>query len=158
MAVIFTGGEIVGLGIQIERNGKDFYETLSAQSKSGAAKKLFKYLAGEEEKHIATFEKILNTTEKYEPTESYRGEYSSYLKALASECVFTKNDKGKEAARNLKTDKEAVGAGIVFEKDSIIFYEGMKKVVPEYDHKTINALIAQEQDHLVQLIELKAKL
>jgi len=158
MAVIFTGSEIVGLGIQIERNGKDFYETLAAQSKSDASGKLFKYLAGEEEKHIAAFEKILNSTEKYEPVESYQGEYSSYMKALAGECVFTKKGKGKETARNIKTDKEAVDVGIVFEKDSIILYEGIKKVVPEYDHKAINALIIQEQNHLTQLIGLKGRL
>lgn len=155
MAVIFTGSEIIGLGIQIEKNGKDFYETFAAQSKTGAAEKLFKYLAGEEEKHIAVFEKILNTTEKYEPAESYQGEYSSYLKALAGECVFTKKGKGKETAKNIKTDKEAVGVGIVFEKDSIIFYEGIKKVVPEYGHKIINELIGQEQNHLTKLTELK---
>jgi len=158
MTVIFTGSEIVGLGIQIERNGKDFYETLAAQSKNGAAIKLFKYLAGEEEKHIAAFEKILSTTEKYEPAESYQGEYSSYMKALAGECVFTKKDTGKETAKKTKTDKEAVEIGIIFEKDSIIFYEGIKKVVPEYDHKIINALISQEQAHLTQLIDLKTKL
>jgi len=158
MAVIFTGTEIVGLGIEIEKNGKDFYETLAVQSKSDAVKKLFKYLAGEEEKHIAVFEKILNASEKYEPAESYQGEYFSYLKALAGECVFTKKGKGKEIAKNIKTDKEAVGVGIVFEKDSIIFYDGMKKVVPEYDHKIINELISQEQNHLTQLIELKEKL
>ena len=157
MAVIFAGSEVVELGIKIEKNGKDFYKTLFNQSKIDAAKKLFKYLADEEEKHIAVFDKILSSTQKYEPVETYQGEYSLYMKALASECVFTKKGKGKEIAKAVKTDEEALGLGIVFEKDSIIFYEGMKMVVPEYDHRIISALIVQEQSHLRQLTELKGK-
>lgn len=158
MANIFSGSEIVELGVVIEKNGKDFYETVSSGSKNEAVKKLFKYLAGEEEKHIITFEKILVATEKYEPVESYTGEYLSYMRALAAECVFTKKNNGRETAKKIKSDKEAVELGIGFEKDSIVFYEGMKKVVPEYDHKIVNALIAQEQSHLTQLTQLKEKL
>jgi len=158
MPNIFAGSEIAELGIQIEKNGKDFYETVLSDSKNEAAKRLFKYLAGEEEKHIAVFQKILIATEKYEPVESYAGEYFSYMRALAAECIFTKKNKGKETGKKIKSDKEAVELGIGFEKDSIIFYEGMKKVVPEYDHKIVNALIAQEQSHLTQLTELKGKL
>lgn len=158
MSNIFAGSEIIELGVEIEKNGRDFYEAVFAISKDETAKKLFKYLAGEEEKHIVIFEKILVATEKYEPVESYTGEYSSYMKALAAECVFTKKNNGKENAKKIKSDKEAVELGIGFEKDSIIFYEGMKKVVPEYDHKIINSLIVQEQSHLRQLTELKGKL
>lgn len=49
MGNIFAGSEIVEMGIQIEKNGKDFYDILEKQSKNPAAQKLFKYLAGEEE-------------------------------------------------------------------------------------------------------------
>ena len=47
---------------------------------------------------------------------------------------------------------------IGFEKDSIIFYEGMKKAVPASWHKVIDNLIVQEQNHLRQLSFLKKKL
>jgi len=158
MGNIFAGSEIVEIGIQIEKNGRDFYNTLASQSKNQKAKDIFKYLAGEEEKHILVFQKILSNVEKYEPPESYPGEYFAYMNALASEYVFTQKDKGKEIAQSIKTDKEAVDLGIGFEKDSIIFYGGMKKVVPEYNHKIIDELIAQEQNHLRQLSDLKKSL
>ena len=155
MADIFAGNEIVELAIQIEKNGRDFYNALVAQSKSQEAKDIFKYLAGEEEKHIKAFQKILNSVQKYEPAESYPGEYFAYMNALASEHIFTQKDKGNEIAKRAKSDKEAIGLGIGFEKDSIIFYEGMKKVVPEDELKIVDGLIAQEQDHLRKLSELK---
>ena len=155
MVNIFTGSEIVEFGIQIEKNGRDFYKTLINQSKNQKAKDTFKYLAGEEEKHIAVFQEILNRVGKYEPPESYPGEYFAYMSSLASEHVFTQKDKGKELAKNIASDKEAIDSGIGFEKDSIIFYEGMKKVVLEHDHKVIDELIMQEQSHLRQLSDLK---
>lgn len=158
MGNIFAGSEIVEIGIQIEKNGRDFYNTLTKQSKNTSAQKIFEYLAGEEEKHIAVFQKILSSVEKYEPAESYPGEYFAYMNALASEYVFTQKDKGKDIAQKTKSDKEAVDKGIGFEKDSIVFYEGVKKVVPEYDVKIVGQLIEQEKDHLKQLIELKSKL
>lgn len=158
MGNLFTGSEIVGIGIQIEKNGRDFYNTLINQSKRPQAIEIFKFLAGEEEKHIAVFQKILGEIEKNEQTESYPGEYLDYMGVLASEYVFTQENKGQEIAKKTSTDKEAVETGIGFEKDSIIFYEGMKKVVPKSNYKVIDELIAQEQKHLRQLSDLKKKL
>ena len=158
MTNIFAGSEIVELGIQIEKNGRDFYNALVEQLKNQKAKETFKYLAGEEEKHIAVFQNILDSVHKYEPPETYPGEYFAYMNALARDYVFTQKDKGREIAKNVKGDKEAINLGIGFEKDSIIFYVGMKKVVPEYDHKIVDRLITQEQDHLRQMSELKESL
>lgn len=158
MTNIFAGSEIVELGIQIEKNGRDFYNALVEQLKNQKAKETFKYLAGEEEKHIAVFQNILDSVHKYEPPESYPGEYFAYMNALARDYVFTQKDKGREIAKNVKGDKEAISLGIGFEKDSIIFYVGMKKVVPEYDHKIVDRLITQEQDHLRQMSEIKESL
>lgn len=158
MGNIFAGSEIVEMGIQIEKNGRDFYNELVSKSKGQKAKEIFKYLAGEEEKHIAVFQNILDSVHKYEPVEAYPGEYFAYMNALASEYVFTQKDKGQEIARNTKSDMEAVELGIKSEKDSIIFYEGMKKVVPEHGHKVIDNLIEQEQNHLKQLSDLKKEL
>jgi len=155
---IFAGSEIVELGIQIEKNGRDFYNAVIEQAKNQKAKEKFKYLAGEEEKHITVFQNILDSVHKYEPPETYPGEYFAYMNALARDYVFTQKDKGREIAKNIKGDKEAINLGIGFEKDSIIFYVGMKKVVPEYDHKIVDKLITQEQDHLRQLSELKESL
>lgn len=158
MGNIFAGSEIVELGIQIEINGRDFYNTLAGKSKNQKAADVFKYLTAEEEKHIKVFQDILSKTEKYEPSGLGADEYFAYMNALASEYVFTRKDKGTEIAKTIKSDLEAVNMGIGFEKDSIIFYEGMKKTVPQYDIKIIDELIKQEQGHLRQLSDLKASL
>ncbi|MDD5155682.1 MAG: ferritin family protein [Candidatus Omnitrophica bacterium] len=158
MGNIFSASEIVELGIQIEKNGMVFYNILAKQSQDDKAGDVFKYLAGEEEKHIAVFKAILDKVEKYEPPKIYADEYLAYMNALASEHIFTKAGQGELIAKKMKNDAEAIGAGIKFEEDSIVFYEGMKKVIPEYDHKIVEELIAQEKDHLKKLIDLKGQI
>jgi rubrerythrin len=152
---IFNSSEIVEIGIQIEKNGRDFYNTLASQSNNQAAAGVFKFLAGEEEKHISVFQKLLGSVENYVAPESYSGEAAAYMKALAGEYIFTQNNKGQEIAKTIKNDLQAVETGIGFEKNSIIFYEGMRQFVSEHDLKTVEALIIQEKGHLSQLAGLK---
>ncbi|MCX5711073.1 MAG: ferritin family protein [Candidatus Omnitrophica bacterium] len=154
MGNIFSASEILEIGVQIEINGKDFYETIAAKTKSRAAKEIFVFLAGEEQRHIKVFEGMLASIGKSVPAESYPEEYAAYMKELASEHIFTRKDKGGEIAKAIKSDKEAVEKGIGFEKDSIIFYEGMKKAIPAYDQKPVDGLIEQEKLHLLKLTEL----
>lgn len=158
MGNLFRGWELVKIGIQIEKNGRDFYNALAGRLKDSQAAGIFRYLAGEEEKHMAVFQGILDKIDKDEPAESYPGEYVDYMKVLAGESIFTEENKGRELAQKPGTDKEAVNMGIDFEKDSIVFYQGMKKAVPKSDHKIIDDLIGQEQNHLRQLVDLKKKL
>ena len=155
MGNIFSGSEVVELGIQIEKNGRDFYNTLVKQSKILKAKEVFKFLAGEEEKHIKVFQGLLDKTQKFEALGLDADEYYAYMSTLASEHVFTQKDKGEEIARNIKTDREAIVKAIRFEEDSIVFYEGVKKIVPGSDEEIIEALITQEEGHLKQLIEME---
>jgi rubrerythrin len=158
MGNIFSGSEIVELGIQVERNGKDFYDAMALKSQSPKVKKVFQYLSGEEARHIGIFEKILERADRYEPPENYAQDYLAYMNALASEYVFTQKDKGAQIAKGITGDREAADMGIKFEKDSIIFYEGMKRFIPAEELKIVEALIAQEQLHLKQLWDLKHSL
>lgn len=158
MGNLFSGSEVVEFGVQIEKNGRDFYDELAKKSTHEKAKEIFKFLKNEEEKHIDIFQDILDAVQKYTPPESYPGEYFDYMNALASEHVFTQKNEGKEIADKIKSDKEAVILGIGFEKDSIIFYEGMKKFVPEHGYRLVETLIDQEQKHLKVLSDLKKAL
>ncbi|MGB2600667.1 MAG: ferritin family protein [Candidatus Omnitrophota bacterium] len=158
MGNVFAGSEIVEIGIQIEKNGKEFYNEVAARSKDPKAKKIFEYLAGEEEKHITAFQNILASVHEYKPVDAYPGEYFAYMNALASEHVFTQEHTGKDVAQSTESDMEAIELAIKFEKDSIIFYEGMKKVVLEREHKVLQDLIDQEQEHLRKLTEFKKEL
>lgn len=155
MGNILTGSEIVELGIRIENNGRDFYNSLSGQAENLKVQKTFKFLAGEEEKHIKTFQGILDQTQRFEPQGLDADQYLRYVSAYAGEYIFTQRSKGEMIAKSIKNDKEALAAAIRFEEGSIVFYSGMKRVVPEYDVKIVEALIRQEEGHLMQLLDMK---
>lgn len=155
MGNIFVGAEIVEIGIQIENNGRDFYNTLAKRSENEQAREIFRFLAGEEEKHVKVFEGILEQTQAFAPQGLDADDYLRYMKVLAGEYVFTQKDRGEEIAQNTGSDKEAIDVAIRFEEDSIVFYTGIKRIVPEYDHKVIEILIMQEENHLKQLLDMK---
>jgi len=155
MGNIFAASEVVELGVLIEKNGRDFYSSLAASSNQEKIREAFKFLAKEEEKHIKIFEGILAGVSQYQPQEAYQGEYLAYMKTLADEHVFTQQGRGKEIAGKIKSDREAIEMAIGFEKDSIVFYEGMRKIVPQEDERIVGELIHQEETHLALLLGLK---
>ncbi|MFC1620825.1 ferritin family protein [Candidatus Omnitrophota bacterium] len=158
MGNLFSGPEVVEIGIQIEKNGKAFYDGVAKIAKSQKTKEIFGFLGGEEEKHIERFEGLLAQVKKYEPSEAYPGEYFAYLRALSEGYVFTKANKGAEIAKGITSEKDAIDAGIGFEKDSILFYHEMQKFVLGGEQKIIDKLLEEEQAHLRKLTELKEAL
>lgn len=153
----FSGVEVIEIGIQIEVNGRDFYRGLLESFTDPKTIEVFQYLANEEEKHISAFNKMLDTIENYESHEAYSEELFSYIHQLATQHVFTKENKGKELAQQIKDEKEAIQLGMKFEEDSIALFKEMKKVVPQDQQYLIEALISQEKNHLENLTALLAE-
>ncbi|MFH1784028.1 MAG: ferritin family protein [bacterium] len=151
----FSGSEVVEIGIEIEINGMDFYQKLATSTDNASVKDVFLFLAGEEDNHIVAFQKLLDSIQEYEPPEAYPGDYFVYMNALAGSHVFTQKNKGIEIAGKIKNDMEAIEIAIGFEKDSILFFEGMKESVPEQDKSVIDELVKQEKGHLSRLHELR---
>lgn len=155
MANSFNSGEIVKLGIQIEKNSRDFYDHASKAVKAEKVGQVFEYISGEEQSHIAVFESILDRIdESYQPDGNYSVEYAEYLAALIKENVFTQNKQGYEAARTIRNDKQALEISLGIEKDSILFYNEMKKLLEHGLHGDIDKLIAGEQEHFKKLSDV----
>lgn len=155
MGKTYSACEIVELGIQIEKNGKDFYRGLAARANDGGVKQVLEYLAGEEEKHIEVFREIFSSSCDYEPEKAYPDEYFSYMNSLASSYVFTEKDKGREAAEKVTDLIAGVEMGVGFEKDSILFYQEMRSHVPESSRGLVDRLIEEEKRHLRKLLDIK---
>ncbi len=158
MKEIFSGSEVIELGIQIEKNGYDFYTGLSRKINNPVFTSVFDLLAQEEEKHIGVFRKLLEKISLVGSEVSLSDEYSAYISSLAGKYVFTQAGKGFQIAKKITSALEAVDLGIGFERDSIIFYEGIKVIVPENEKNIVSELILQEEKHLKRLLDFKAKL
>ena len=153
----FSGSDIVEFGVQIEKNGRDFYNALLKCTGNIKLKETFKFLAQAEEEHVKDFEKILDLVEKHEPSQVFTQEYFGYMKASAKQYVFTEKDTGREIAENVKSESDGLDLGIDFEKKSIKFYQEMKKCIPEEGQGLLDELISQEEGHLKNLERLKSE-
>jgi rubrerythrin len=154
---VFEASDIVEVAIRIEENGINFYKFAEQIAKQEEAKKLFAHLALAEVAHKKTFEGIFAKMEKYNPPESYAGEYSAYLRSYVdNNIIFTKEAMDKELS-NIKDTIAAFDFAIKRELDSILYYHEIKNLVPPSQHETLEQIIAEERKHFSALTEMKKR-
>ena len=157
MVSYFSGNELLEIAVGIERNGFAFYQGLADKTPDEAAKAVYSFLAREEKKHENMFLGLGGSLPKFEPPESYPGEFMLYLKSLVDSLVF-QNLGQAAAATRLKKDVEAVNRGIQAEKDSILFYGEVAQMVRAADRGTVTRILEEEKGHLRQLAGLKSSI
>ena len=151
---IFDASEVLQFAIRIEENGEKFYRYADGITKEEEAKKIFNYLADEEINHKKLFEDLLSKIEKYEPPESYPGEYFAYLRAYVDNIIFTKEKMDTELSK-IKDTLLAIQFAIQRELDPILYYHEVKKFVRESQHHLIDKIINEEIKHFLKLSELE---
>lgn len=157
MAIMFDPSEIFQLAIRIEENGEKFYRSMAEKLPDQQVKELFSFLADEEVSHKNFYKDILSKIDTFEPYESYPGEYFSYLRAYANNIIFS--EKTFEVKLEQIADAlSAIDFAIKAELDSILYYQEIKKLVPEKKHAQIDEIIDEERRHFVKLTDIKNKL
>ncbi|MCX7642904.1 MAG: ferritin family protein [Armatimonadetes bacterium] len=150
---IFKAAEIVDMALEIERIGFKFYTALAESATDDEARSTFKWLASEEQAHEKEFWKLRESAGTYSLPESYPGEWQAYVQALVESLTVLGDEEIREVAKEADF-AEALKVGIALEKDSILFYEALKKYVPASHHKVVDEIIAQEQAHLLKLTSM----
>ena len=158
MSISFSGSELINIAIGIERRGIAFYDIMTRSTDNATAREVFQYLVDMEREHVRIFEGMLKEADKYQPSETYPGEYAAYLQALVESAIFTDDVLTSEIATRTDSDIEAMELAINAEKDSILFYYEMKEIMPRPAQPAVNRIIAEEKSHLRQLSELRKQL
>jgi len=150
--------ELIHFGMQIEERGFKFFQGMAAMVADQDVKKVFEQLSDEEEKHYNLFEKMMNEVNTYDPPEYYMDEYEAYVWSLANNHVLTGKAGPEQYLEKVKTPMDAVDMAIGIEKDTLLFFIALKKIVYKEGQKVIDLLIDQENLHVKSLLELKRKL
>jgi rubrerythrin len=149
MSLDFNADEVFEIAEQIERNGAKFYRTSAESITDSEQKKLLLNLATMEDEHEQTFKTMrseLSRDEQVMTTFDPDGESEGYLKSLADTRVFYEKD------IDTTSFKEILKSAITAEKDSIVFYLGMKDVVPSHLGKDkLDGIIKEEMSHITLL-------
>jgi rubrerythrin len=142
----FNADDIFEIAEQLERNGAQFYQTAAKAVKDNNNRDFLVTLAAMEVEHEKTFARMrsqLTTSEKTETVFDPQGEAAGYLKALADTRIFF--EKKIDTSSMEAILKDAIAA----EKDSIVFYLGMREAVPENMGRShIDEVIKEEMGHI----------
>jgi rubrerythrin len=142
----FNADEVFKMAEQLERNGAKFYRDAAENMPEGEEKKMLILLADMEVEHEKVFTALhaeLSSDEKEALIFDPEGMAAQYLKALADTRVFY------EKTIDTSSMKEILKEALLAEKDSIVFYLGMKELVPgDLGKKRIDDIIAEEMMHI----------
>lgn len=146
MSYVFNVDEVFEMAEQIERNGATFYRNAAQQISDPEEQELLNDLARMEDEHEKTFaslRKNLSAKEKESTIFDPMDEAVGYLRALADTRVFFEKELDTSSMEGVL--KDAISA----EKDSIVFYLGMKDAVPpDLGKDKIDAIIKEEMSHI----------
>ncbi|MBU8850230.1 MAG: ferritin family protein [Desulfobacterales bacterium] len=142
----FNANDIFEIAVKIEQNGAMFYRNAAEQVDKETHKTFLLELAKMEDDHAVTFssmQKQLKGEELVSNTFDPDDENILYLKALADTRVFFEKDQPD------KSFKSILRTAIQTEKDSIVFYLGMKELVPaKLGQSKIDDIIKEEMSHI----------
>ena len=146
MSYDFNANEIFEMAEQMERNGAKFYRDAAETAANPSNKDMLIGLSKMEEAHEKMFESMraeLTAAEKASTVFDPTGEASLYLRALVDSRVFFKKE------IDVTSMVEILKSAIEAEKDSIVFYLGMKEAVPDsLGSDRIEAIIKEEMGHI----------
>ena len=146
MAYDFTADDVFEMAEKLERNGAQFYRKAAENADDSEAKAFLIRLAEMEDAHEKTFALLRsNLSEKAKAATVFDPQHESalYLRSLADTQVFF------EKEIDLSSMREILKAAILAEKDSIVFYLGMKDLVPDKLGKDkLDEIIKEEMGHI----------
>jgi rubrerythrin len=146
MSYDFNADDVLEMAEQLEKNGGKFYRAAAESTNDPDNKKFLLELAAMEDQHELTFKAMraeLSEKEKESTVFDPDGEAALYLRALADTRVFF------EKEMDVTSMKAILKSAITAEKDSIVFYLGMKEAVDESLGKgRIDHIIKEEMGHI----------
>lgn len=158
MTKILRPLDIIDIGIEKEKKRRDFYAT--AQEKFSGKKDLadlFAKLRDWEQEHITRFEEIREGVSGAKYDESYPGEIAAYM-AVVVETELYSGISAEQLAGRVESPGDAIEMGIGFEKEAIIFFNGLARFIDHKFYHTVRSLIEEEQQHLIMLYQMKKNL
>jgi rubrerythrin len=148
--------DVFAMAEHIERNGARFYREMAEDSGIVSnVRELLLELAAMEDDHEKQFAEMRNELAERpmaEPAFREEGDAVSYLHAVTNS--WTLDDKNKPAAPEgkRKPQVDVLRTAIELEKDSIMFYLGMKEMLAEgSDRIRVDDIIKEEMRHIVDL-------
>jgi len=152
MDIEFNAFEAFEIAEKIERNGAKFYRKAAHLFNEASIRALFLQLADWEIKHEEIFANMRKQlSEQSRQLRTFKPEDNSLLdvQAMAGLAVFGINPDPSKEFTGKDSKKDIFKKAIEKEKDSIVYYTGLKSFVPDRAGKDkIDDIIKEEMHHI----------
>ena len=146
--------EIIEMAVQTERLGFQFYTSIAEKFKKNAELvKLFTTLASKEKTHEKTFSNLKDMVAKSGPEPVEWGEVTNYMRAFVESEFFLGRSKSLPSMDRIKSEKEAVQFALGFEKETLLYFMELRKIVKEKE--MVEEVINEEKSHIMWLAAFK---
>ncbi len=156
MPITFNADEIFEMAEEIERNGAVFYREAAKNTSDKEIKQMLLDMADMEDGHLKTFEEMreqLSGQEKGGTVFDPDNQSVLYLQAMADARGFEGKITPTKELTGSETPKEILETALNSEKESVVFYFGLKGLVPvRAGRDKVEAIIIEELSHITTLL------
>ncbi len=149
---MFTASDLFDLAIQVEINGERFYRYALSKVKRDSLKDLLAWLADQESEHKSAFLEIKGrTADSAMPSGPLVSLSQQALRGAMGRHAFSLDELEIDL---IQDEKEILRAAIVFEEDSILFFEFIAPFVSDPSPlATLEHIKKEELNHKLLLME-----
>jgi len=160
MGIEYNTSEFLEMAEEIERNGAAFYAKAADRFRDTSIADLLRSFAEMEQAHEKTFAHMRRSLDGENPALSpYDPGHPSvqYIQAMAQGQVF--DPSGLANLDTLETPMEILSVALGAEKDSIVFYLGLKGLCNDAkSREALEGILAEEMEHVQELSQVRATL
>jgi rubrerythrin len=146
--------EVVEQAVRTEQQGYEFYRSMAERFREEEKlKNLFNTLAEKELAHEKRFRELYEVIGDEEP-----GDWdiiSEYMRAMVESEFFLGSGKSLASLKEIQSSKEAVEFAISFEKETLLYFIGIRSAVDEKE--VVDEIINEEQSHIMWLNRFKER-
>ncbi|MFH1719915.1 MAG: ferritin family protein [Planctomycetota bacterium] len=160
MTVTYSAFEVFEIAEQIERNGAKFYRAAAELASDSLVRGIFLQLAEWEIRHEKLFARMKrdNVGLSRQPGTAKAEELLPDPKAMAGLAVFTIGPVPGEELRGGRTVADILMTAVKKERDTIVFYKGLKDFISAgAEQDKIDEIIKEEMRHVTILERLLNK-
>ena len=155
MGLIFNADEIFEMAEQIERNGAKFYRDAADNASNADIKQMLLDMAAMEDGHLETFEQMREQLAGRETGATVfdpDNEAALYLQTMAESHGSEGMKSPTMKLTGRESTKQVLEAALGAERDSVLFYVGLKDLVPANAGKDkVEAVIKEEISHIAAI-------
>ncbi len=155
----FDPDEVFEIAEEIERNGARFYRRAAELTDDADVAALLQRLAAMEDEHLRTFAELRRSGPEGSAPLDPDGTLRPYLEAVAAGHVFDYRSDPTAWLEGGADPRAVLDRAIQMEKDSVVFYLGLRDANPlDFGKQRIDDVIVEELRHVTLLSQQRARL